>query len=185
MKKSENKTEKGTASKVAGGRRWRVLQANTNAERLAASTVRALGFEVYLPMAITERPQTARRPAAKIVRPFLPGYLFARIDAQADDWGALYSTVGIKAILRSGDAPLAVPDDIVARIKGREEAGLIKLASPEPAPSFSRGEGVKINYGAYDIDAVFEELIDTNRAVVFVSLLGRVTRQEVSLLLLK
>ena len=185
MKKVEINSEKGGASKIAGGRRWRVLQANTNAERLAASAVRALGFEVYLPMAITERPRTERRPAAKLVRPFLPGYLFARVDALADDWGALYSTIGIKAIMRSGDQPLALPDEIVARIKAREELGLIKLPAPTADARWSRGDAVKVSFPTYDIDAVFEELLDTNRAAVFVSLLGRVTRQEVDLLLLK
>jgi transcription antitermination factor NusG len=175
------------AAKAEGGvvRKWRVIQTNNNAERLAGAQIKALGFEVYLPMAVTERPKTARRPAATIVRPFLPGYLFARFDTRSDDWGSLFTTLGVKAILRGGTAPLSVPDAIIDSIRQREEVGLIKLADPADVVKWKRGDSVKITYPSVDVDAVFEELLDKNRAVVFVSFLGRVTRQVVTPLLLK
>lgn len=179
--------EDAKAAKVEGAAacKWRVIQTNTNAERLAGSQIRALGIEVYLPLAVTERAKTARRPAATMIRPFLPGYLFARFDTSTGEWGRLFTTLGVKAVLRGGTAPLSVPDSIVESIRQREEAGLIKLADPADVVKWKRGDSVKIAYRNTDVDAVFEELLDKNRAVVFVSFLGRVTRQVVTPLLLK
>ncbi|PHY12712.1 hypothetical protein CSW58_10785 [Caulobacter sp. B11] len=121
-------------------RKWRVVMTNTNAERTAKANIRALGFETYLPMAVTERPRTARRPAATVVRPFLRGYLFVRFDTRRDDWGELFTTIGIKGILRAGGVPLSVPDEVIASIRQQEEAGLIKLSDP---PIWSPGARVR------------------------------------------
>lgn len=172
-------------AEMPGDRKWRVIQTNTNAEKLAYLNIRKLGFQPYLPMAVSERPKTARRPAATIIRPFLPGYLFCRFSTKNDDWGELFKTMGVRAILRGGTAPLSVPERVVDHIRKREEAGLIKLADPADVVKWQRGDAVKIVYPEAEIDAVFEELLDKNRAVVFVSLLGRISRQTVTPLLLK
>lgn len=166
-------------------RKWRVVMTNTNAERTAKANIQALGFETYLPMAVTERPRSARRPAATFVRPFLRGYLFVRFDTRRDDWGALFTTIGIKGILRAGGVPLSVPDAVIASIRQQEEAGLIKLSDPSDVVTWRKGQSLALVGPKADIDVVFEELLDGNRAVVFVTLLGRITRQVVSPLLLK
>lgn len=166
-------------------RKWRVIQTNTNAERTALANVRRLGFQAYLPMAITERPKTERRAAATIVRPFLPGYMFVKFDTRVDEWGELFTTIGVKAILRAGLAPLSVGDSVVDAIRQREEAGLIKLSDPGDVTAWRKGDRVRVMYPRAEIEAVFDELLDKDRAVVFVSILGRITRQEVTPLLLK
>lgn len=179
--------QEAAAAKAEGAveRKWRVVQTNPNAERIARANIAKLGLETYLPMAITERPRTARRPAATLVRPFLPGYMFARFDTRVDPWGELFTMIGVKAILRGGTAPLAVPDSVVDGIRQREEGQLIKISDPSDIVKWKRGEAVRICGPKTDIDAIFEELLDKNRAVVFVSFLGRVTRQVVTPLLLK
>jgi len=174
-------------AKAAGvvARKWRVLQTNPNAERTALANVRRLGLEAYLPMAITERPATAKRPAATIIRPFLPGYMFVRFDTRLDPWGDLFTTIGVKAILRAGLAPLAVPDSEVEALRQREEAGLIKISDPSDVAIWRKGDRVRVTYPRAEIEAVFEELLDKDRAVVFVSILGKLSRQVVTPLLLK
>ena len=166
-------------------RKWRVVMTNTNAEKTAKANIRPLGFETYLPMAVTERPRTARRPAATIIRPFLRGYMFVRFDTRRDDWGALFTTIGIKGILRAAGAPLSVPDPVIAAIRQQEEAGLIKLSDPSDRVTWRKGQKLSLVGTFTDLDVVFEELLDENRAIVFVTFLGRVTRQVVSPLLLK
>jgi len=166
-------------------RKWRVVMTNTNAEKTAKANIRQLGFETYLPMVVSERPRTARRPAATMVRPFLRGYLFVRFDTRLDDWGALFTTIGIKGLLRGNGVPLSVSDEVVAGIRQREEAGLIKLSDPADACRFKHGDRVSWVGPKADIDVIFDELLDENRAVVFFEFLGRVTRQVVTPLLLK
>lgn len=173
------------ADQAVPDRKWRVVMTNANAERLAKANLRQLGFETYLPMAVSERPRTARRPAATMVRPFLRGYLFVRFDTRLDDWGALFTTIGIKGLLRAGGVPLSVPEHVVTEIKQREECALIKLSDPADGCRFKRGDPALWVGPKADIDVIFDELLDENRAVVFFDFLGRVTRQVVSPLLLK
>lgn len=166
-------------------RKWRVVMANPHAERLALANIKRLGFETYLPMAITERPRTARRPAAQIIRPFLPGYLFARFDTVLDEWGDLFRTVGIKAVMMAGGSPVSVADAQIAAMRQREEAGLIKISDPSDVVTWRKGQALRMVGPKADIDVIFDELIDKNRAAVFVTLLGRTSRQVVTPLLLK
>lgn len=166
-------------------RKWRVIQCNPHAEKIVKAGVRKLGFETYLPMAISERPKTARRPAATVIRPFLPGYLFAKFNTEIDDWGELFTTHGVKAILRGGSAVLSVPDRVIESIRQREEGELLKISDPTDQTRWKHGDRVKVVRGSAEIDAVFDELLDKNRAVVFVSFLGRVTRQTITPLHIK
>lgn len=178
-------TEALAARGAATSRKWRVVMANPHAERIALANIKRLGFEAYLPMAITERPPTARRPAAQIIRPFLPGYLFARFDTVSDDWGDLFRTVGIKAVMMAGGSPVSVGDAQIAAMRQREEAGLIKISDPSDVVTWRKGQALRLVGNKTDIDVIFDELIDKNRAVVFVTLLGRTSRQVVTPLLLK
>lgn len=178
--------QEATAARAEGGdRKWRVVMTNPNAEKTAKANIKPLGFETYLPMVISERPKTARRAAAEIIRPLLRGYLFVRFDTRRDEWGELFTTIGVKGLLRAGGVPLSVGDAVVDAIRQREEAGLIKLSDPSDATKWKRGTGLKYVTPNADIDVIFDELLDENRAVVFFTFLGRVTRQVVTPLLLK
>lgn len=178
-------TEALAARDAPAASKWRVVMANPHAERIALANIKRLGFEVYLPMAITERPKTARRPAAQIIRPFLPGYLFARFDTVSDEWGELFRTVGIKAVMMAGGSPVSVTDAQIAAMRQREEAGLIKISDPSDVVTWRKGQALRMVGPKADIDVIFDELIDKNRAAVFVTLLGRTSRQVVTPLLLK
>ena len=178
-------TEAVAAKAAATTRKWRVVLANSHAERIAVANIKRLGFETYLPMAITERPRTARRPAAQIVRPFLPGYLFARFDTVADEWGELFRTVGVKALMMAGSSPCSVSDLMIDGMRQREEAGLIKISDPSDVVTWRKGQALRLVGNKTDIDVIFDELIDKNRAAVFVTFLGRTSRQIVTPLLLK
>ena len=65
-----------------------------------------------------------------------------------------------------------------AEIMAREdETGAVKLAPP----SFVRGQTVRLLEGPLaDMNGLFEEMRDENRAVLLVSLLGRQVRMQVS-----
>lgn len=172
-------------AEVTAARKWRVVMANPHAERIAMANIKKLGFETYLPMAISERPRTARRPAAQIVRPFLPGYLFARFDTVSDEWGELFRTIGVKALMMAGKAPCSVADSMIDAMRQREEAGLIKISDPSDVVTWRKGQSLRLVGPKADIDVIFDELIDKNRAAVFVTFLGRTSRQIVTPLLLK
>jgi transcriptional antiterminator RfaH len=167
------------AAKAAVAQTWGVVTSRPHAERLACENLQNQGFEVYLPMMMQAGKVTAATPRpAPIVRPFLPGYMFVRLNPTVDRWRCLFSTRGVRSLIMAGERPALVPDAHLASIRNREEGGFIKMMRPEEAPrSFQRGQAVRINDGGplHGFDAVFEQVIDKNRVEVLVSILGRLT----------
>lgn len=136
-------------------------------ETLAKRELENQKFEVYLPVCITE---WAKKPR---VRPFLPSYLFIRLDPVNDRWRAVFSTFGMRTVLCSGDHPQSVPDWIINDIKEREVDGLVRLP-PKVQCKFHKGDRVMVK--GSPVDALFDEVVDHRRAAVFLSLLGRSNR---------
>lgn len=168
-------------------RRWSVVVSHPNAERLAKANLENQGFEVYLPLAVSAKPRTPRNPEGGLsVRPFFPRYMFVRLNPEIDRWRAIFSTIGVKSMMVAGEKPLAVKDRIVDEIRGREEAGFIKIMDPsDVACRWSRGEQVRYRTEGGDLDAIFLEPVDKTRASILFNLLGREAEKVVTLLSLR
>lgn len=156
---------------------WYAVYTQTNKEAAAAQHLRNQGFEVYLP-----RYQKLRRHAgsAEIVATALfPRYLFVGIDMQQQRWRSVNGTVGVIGLVMSGDRPLPVPNPVMAEIRSREdENGFIRLNQP----TFQRGQSLRIVEGPMaDTQALFEETVDGNRAILLISLMGRMVRTKMPL----
>ncbi len=143
---------------------WYVAVTHGNAERLARYHLERQGFETYLPMIAGE----------KVVRPFLPKYIFVAIDMQSQRWRAVYSTIGIQSVLSAGERPRAINDIIIEKIKAREVGGLIVLDEPEEEFPIKRGERVKVK--GSPIEAIFQEKVDKKRVAILLTLLNRQSR---------
>lgn len=148
-------------------KQWFCVVSHTNRERWAKRELENQQFEVYLPLCF--RDWERRMPS---IRPFLPSYLFVRVDLDDRNvrWRSIYSTVGVRSVLTSGDKPQPVGDWIIDGIKEREVDGLVRLP-PKMQSRFRKGDGVRIKGNA--LDMVFDEPLDHRRAAVFLSLLGR------------
>ncbi len=154
---------------------WYVVRTQSRAEEKALRHLTHQGFVAYLPR-YRRRIRHARRNEI-VLRPLFPGYLFVRLDPDRCRWRSINGTVGVCEILANGDTPLAVPDRIIEEIKAREdETGAVKLV----APSFAHGQTVRLLEGPMaDLNGLFEEMRDENRAILLVSLLGRKVRMQV------
>lgn len=156
---------------------WFAVYTQTGKETYAAQHLQNQGFGVYLP-----RYQKLRRHAGKteiVAAPLFPRYLFAGIDTDAQRWRSVNGTRGVIGLVMSGDKPIPVPEPVMAEIRGREdELGFIQLNRPE----FRRGQMLRITEGPMaDTQALFEETVDGNRAILLVSLLGRMVRTRMPL----
>ena len=135
------------------------------------------GFEVYLPMKLA-----ANRKRELVAGPFFPRYLFARVDLGVAAWRRIWSTYGVAGVLSQGERPVGVADWVVERVKAQEEQGFIKMglaAERARALGFEKGQTVRVEGMA--LEAVFDELVDDKRAVIFLSLIGRDSRVTVDL----
>ena len=85
----------------------------------------------------------AERPT--IIEPMFPRYLFIHLSTQDENWGPIRSTIGVTQLVRFGNVPAQVPEDLVSILQAREDAdGIQEL----PQPDFQRGDTVRIVDGA-------------------------------------
>lgn len=156
---------------------WYPVYTQTQREVVATQHLRNQGFDVYLPQY-----QKLRRHAGQaeiVAAPLFPRYLFVAIDMDQQRWRSVNGTRGVVGLVMTGDKPTAVPEAVMAEIRSREdETGYIRLNGP----TYQRGQALRIVEGPMaDAQALFEEMTDSNRAILLISLLGRMVRTKMPL----
>jgi len=156
---------------------WCAVNTQVNAEDKAVFHLMRQGFKVLLPKHLKRRAHA--RKVEWVPRPLFPGYLFVEIDPESSPWRAIRSTIGIFDVIRFGEKPAPVPENVIDEIRARQdENGLVKTSEGE---TFKPGERVRVLQGALgEFEALFESTDDRNRVTVLLSLLGRQVRARVS-----
>jgi transcriptional antiterminator RfaH len=146
---------------------WTVARTESLREHKAQRWLAHAGFETYLPVI-----------AGKTrLGPLFPGYLFVRIGSTG--WSRIESTIGVLALLRSGDQPARLLDAAIAEIQARERGGVVVL--PE-RPQWRPGERVLIGSGSFfGHVGLFDGMTSRERVLVLLDLFGRQTRVELPL----
>lgn len=158
---------------TGAGERWYVVQSQPNAELKAVAHLNRQGFATYLPRYVKRR-RHARR-VEHVPAPLFPRYLFVGIDIAAQRWRSIFSTFGVSRLVCNGDAPQAVPEEIVASLRAREdEGGFVRL---DLRPNFSAGDKICVLDGALaGCFGLYEGMKDSERVAVLLDLLGRKVR---------
>jgi transcriptional antiterminator RfaH len=158
---------------IDAGQRWYVVQSQPNAELKAVVHLNRQGFATYLPRYVKRR-RHARR-VEHVPAPLFPRYLFVGIHMSTQRWRSIFSTFGVSRLVCNGDAPQAVPEQIVAGLRAREdEAGFVRL---DLRPSFSAGDKICVLDGALaGCFGLYEGMKDSERVAVLLDLLGRKVR---------
>jgi len=151
---------------------WFVVQTQPNSERRAVAHLTRQGFEVYLPRCLKRRSHAGK--VDMVAAPLFPRYLFVAIDLVSQQWRTIRSTFGVQQLVCHGDRPAALPGDIIADLRRREnEDGLVRL----DRSAFKPGEKVRVVGGAFsDHLGMFEAMSDSERVAVLLDLLGRKVR---------
>lgn len=162
---------------------WVVVTSKPGQEIRAKSELERQGFEVYLPMKLYEAKGGELR-----ADPLFRRYLFARVPSELKLWRSIFSTFGVSGVLGCSPAKaVGVSDVVVERIKAREEAGYIKIGLPDSAAELKRGD--RVRDAEWGIEGVIEQIlgerVDTRRATLLVSFMGRESRFTVDLRTLK
>ncbi len=157
-------------------KRWYVVHAHARAEAKALFNLTRQGFSAYLPRYLKRR-RHARRTEC-VPSPLFPRYLFVSMDIEAVRWRAIQSTFGVAHLVCHGDRPTPVPEGAVEEIRAREDVnGMVEL---RPLASLKKGDRVEIVSGALaDQVGLFDEIVDSQRVVILLKLLGRQVRVRV------
>jgi transcriptional antiterminator RfaH len=160
---------------TASNKSWFVAQTKPNCHHIATRNLERQGYESFLPLS-----EETARVAGKFVtrvRPLFPGYVFIALDPSAGGWRTINSTYGVTRIVCVGNAPRAVPDDLVRALKQRcDESG--KLLPPR---EFKPGDKVSLVQGPFaDFVATVESITPDRRIWVLLEVLGAERRVAVS-----
>jgi transcription antitermination factor NusG len=144
-------------------------------EKVAKAHLDSKQFTTYLPM--YRRMEIGKKKEPK---PLFPGYLFFQADLENPErrWAEVYSANGIRDVLPPDRRPQLVPGWIIDELQSRERDGLIHLP---PRSQLKAVKGSKVRVKGSGLEAVFEEAVDTNRAIILISLLGQTQRKVVRL----
>jgi transcriptional antiterminator RfaH len=129
------------------GRNWYAVYTKPKQEDRADSNLRSWRVETFAPK-IRERqlnPLTGK--PRYVVRPLFPRYIFARFDANSLLQKVCY-TRGVQNVVRHGDTPTTVDDEIISVIQSRAgEDGYVHVGDERPREEFRPGDRVKITDG--------------------------------------
>lgn len=154
------------------GKRWYLVYAKPRQERVARINLERQGYPVYLPLARQVRRRGAR--TLSTIAPLFPRYLFVRLDRTIDNWAPIRSTVGVVSLIRFGQQPAPVPDDLIDFLRAREDPeGLHVVAATE----YRAGARVRITAGGLTgYEGIFVATTSRQRVLVLLDILGKQTR---------
>ena len=120
---------------------WACAQTEPQREAAAQHFLQLGGYTVYLPRLRVIR--LRRRRKVTVTPALFPSYLFVQI---TNDWWSARWCPGVMRLLTAGDAPMPVPDALIAEIRSRERGGLVELPKP---PGLRAGDRVRILAGPF------------------------------------
>lgn len=153
---------------------WYLIHTKPQQEYLARDNLERQGYEVYLPLTTVLRRRRGRSIPAQ--GPVFPRYLFIHLSDESDNWKPIRSTLGVQCLVRFGERPARVPDELIDTLRSREtEDGLLPAANTEPEP----GESVRISHGPFEgYTAIFESRSGKERVFLLLQIAENNVRLE-------
>lgn len=156
--------------------RWYCVRVRPKQEAVSARMLRSeAGIEVFCPFIRFKR---ARRAGTMwVTEGMFPGYLFGHF-AFAEHHRHVVSISGVSTIVRFGEQPAIVPDEIIAELRAHV-TDQETIVIPQP---IEPGTEVKIVEGAYKgVNAVVSRLLPAReRIAVLLEVLGMEREVEIS-----
>lgn len=148
---------------------WYALRVKPNKERIVYQLLQAEAVPAYFP-SVKVKPVN---PRAARVRPYFPGYLFVQADLSVKGNNAFRWTPGAHGLVRYGDTPAIVPDNLVQELRQRLTA--IEASGGLILSNTKQGDPVRILSGPFaGYDAIFDAYLpEQERVRVLLAFLSR------------
>jgi len=144
---------------------WYAVHTHPRKEHVALENLERQGFESYLPVL---RVQKVRRGKALMVHEAMfPRYLFVRLDSsvQGRSWTPIRSTLGVRTLVRFGDKPARVADELIDWLRKREREF-------NPQHLFRPGDAVVVTSGPFrGLEALYQGVDGEHRAMILLEIL--------------
>lgn len=161
---------------ISAGPAWYLIYTKPQQERVAKDNLERQGYEIYLPM-LQKRIRKGRSYHYRN-DPIFPRYLFIQLSEQLDDWGPIRSTIGVTHLVKFGNQPAALPDELITQLKLSESDEGVRIpVEKELVP----GEAVRFIDGTmHGYEAIFECKSSSDRVLVLMKIAGIHTKLNVS-----
>ena len=157
------------------GQAWYLIYTKPQQERVARDNLERQGYEVYLPM-LKNKIKRGRSYHFRI-DPLFPRYIFIQLSDQHDDWGPIRSTIGVTHLVKFGNIPAALPDELVDQLKRHESDEGVREATEKP---LEHGEKVHFIDGSmHGYEAIFQCKSGSDRVLVLMNIAGAYSRLNV------
>ena len=154
---------------------WYLIHSKPQQEYLARENLQRQGYEIYLPLAPVRRRRRGRSYTEP--GPMFPRYLFIYLGEGIDDWGPIRSTLGVSALVKFGQVPARVPDNLIQMLKAKEDADGIQVL---PHNLLKKGEKIRIMAGPFEgYEGLFEAQSGRDRVVILLNILEKQARLEI------
>lgn len=153
---------------------WYLVYTKSRQEEVALTNLARQGYGVYLPHVREARKRQGCR--IMVVEPLFPRYLFICLDTHTDNWGPIRSTLGVASLVRFGQEPARIPDELVDFLRAREgDAGLHEWAEQ----NYRAGDRVRVAEGAFrGYEGILLARNSRERVVVLLDILGHQVRTK-------
>ena len=160
------------------GKAWYVVATKPRAELVAQEHLQRQGYATLLPTLLLRKRR--RGKWQEVTEPTFPGYIFVGLELGRDDMATIRSTQGCRDLLRFGQQPAVVHEDIIRALQsGNSVQGASGDGVKEP---FSPGDVVLIEDGPFQgLSAIYCMNKGADRVQVLITLLGRVQHLNVDI----
>lgn len=152
------------------GKAWYVVATKPRAELVAQEHLQRQGYATLLPTLRLRKRQ--RGKWQEVTEPTFPGYVFVGLELGRDDMAPIRSTQGCRDLVRFGQQPAVVHEDIIRALQmGNSAQG---ASADEIKDPFSPGDVVLIEDGPFQgLSAIYCMNKGADRVQVLITLLGR------------
>ena len=159
-----------TENTDASGKAWYVVATKPRQEVVAQEHLQRQGYATLLPTLRLRKRQ--RGKWQEVTEPTFPGYVFVGLELGRDDMAPIRSTQGCRDLVRFGQQPAVVHEDIIRALQmGNSAQG---ASADEIKDPFSPGDVVLIEDGPFQgLSAIYCMNKGADRVQVLITLLGR------------
>ena len=156
---------------------WYVVATKPRQEAVAHEHLSSQGYKAFLPQLRLKKRR--RGKWQEVTEPTFPGYVFVALELGVDDMGPIRSTQGCRELVRFGQKPAVVPNNVIQALHQSNQPQASGGAATDP---FSPGDVVTIESGPFQgLEAVYDMAKGEDRAQVLLEVLGRIQRLTVEL----
>jgi len=186
--------ERARQRKGFAGPKWYIFQRVRGSDQQALSAFERFNIETYYPKILQLKPLPRRRMSANqrasgitVMAPqevaLFQGYILTHFDIRQPGWVEAFEYAGVGGLMSRDGMPIWMPDEEIAKIKSRENNGLISGKDSVRAV-FSVGDEVMVTDGPFasfpgivehGFDVAIEKLEPSMRIKVAVNIFGRAT----------